>query len=236
MNSTYDPSSFPPFAVTVDIVVLSVADVLEVLLVERGVEPFAGVLALPGGFVLPEESLDEAATRELTEETGLEASDLPGVHLEQLGSFGAVGRDPRMRIVSVAYLALSPTRPAPTAGTDAASAQWIPVDDALEGRLAFDHETIIASGLERARAKLEYTTLAATLAGPEFTMGELQHVYEATWGHELERANFRRKVLATSDFVRPTGTRRRGRLGGAPASTYRAAGGRTLNPPIVRGD
>ncbi len=115
MTAAYDPLAFVPFAVTVDIVVLSVSDVLEVLLVERGVEPHLGVLALPGGFVLPNESLAAAAARELEEETGLGAPALPEVHLEQLASFGAVDRDPRMRVVSVAYLALSPTQPLPSA-------------------------------------------------------------------------------------------------------------------------
>ena len=85
------------------------------------------------------------------------------------------------------------------------------------------------------RSKLEYTTLGATLAGSEFTLGELQHVYEALWGHPLERANFRRKVLSTPSFVTPTGRRRQGRGGGAPAATYRAAGGHALIPPIIRG-
>lgn len=236
MTSSYDPRSFPPFAVTVDIVVLSVSDVLEVLLVERGSDPFLGASALPGGFVLPNESLESAAARELEEETGVGADELPGVHLEQLASFGAADRDPRMRVVSVAYLALSPTQPLPTAGSDAAAARWIPVAEALSSELAFDHRQIVEVGVERARAKLEYTTLASTLAGPEFTLGELQHIYEATWGRELERANFRRKVLATPGFVEPTGDRRRGRGGGAPAATYRAAGAATLMPPIVRGD
>ena len=236
MNATYDPGAFPPFAVTVDIVVLSVTDVLEVLLVERGNEPFLGALALPGGFVLPDESLDVAATRELEEETGLGSVELPDVHLEQLGSFGEADRDPRMRVVSVAYLALSPTQPLPTAGSDAAAARWVSVDEALSGELASDHREIVELGVERARAKLEYTTLASTLAGSEFTLGELQHIYESTWGSELERANFRRKVLATPGFVEPTGDRRRGRGGGAPAATYRAAGAAALVPPIVRGD
>ncbi len=235
MSAAYDPRQFHPFAVTVDIVLLVVDDELQVLLVERGSEPFRGVLALPGGFVLPDESLDAAAARELLEETGLGGAELPDVHLEQLATFGASDRDPRMRVVSVAYLALSPTRPVPTAGTDAAAARWLPVEEALAGSLAFDHAAILEAGVERARSKLEYTTLGATLAGPEFTLGELQHVYEALWGHPLERANFRRKVLSTPSFVSPTGRRRQGRGGGAPAATYRAAGGHALIPPIVRG-
>ena len=234
MSETYDPSAFPPFAVTVDIVVLSVTDQLDVLLVERGSEPFAGALALPGGFVLPDESIHEAAWRELTEETGLDAQALPDVHLEQLETFGTPDRDPRMRVVSVAHVALSPTQPTPSAGTDAANAVWMPADRALGQGLAFDHAGILRAGVERARSKLEYTTLATTLAGPTFTLGELQHIYEATWGLELERANFRRKVLATPGFVEPTGERRTGRGGGAPASVYRAGGGMALTPPLMR--
>ena len=234
MTQTYDPRAFPPFAVTVDVVILSVDETLSVLLVERGRDPFAGHMALPGGFVLPDESADDAARRELLEETGLDERTLEGVHLEQLATFSEPDRDPRMRVVSVAYVALSPTAPEPTAGTDAAAARWVPVDDALAGPLAFDHATILEAALERARAKLEYTTLATRLAGPDFTLGELQHIYEATWGQPLERANFRRKVLATPGFVTQTDRRRVGEAGGAPAAVYEPGSGELLNPPMTR--
>ncbi len=234
MTETYDPHAFAPFAVTVDIVVLTVDDNLSVLLIERGAEPFAGSLALPGGFVLPEESAHAAARRELLEETSVAEADLAGVHLEQLATFSEPDRDPRMRVVSVAYLALSPAKSAPTPGTDAAEAHWVPVEDALSGPLAFDHAEILAGGVERARSKLEYTTLATSLAGPEFTLGELQHVYEATWDCSLERANFRRKVLATPGFVAKTRRRRVGDAGGAPATVYRPGPGRLLDPPMMR--
>lgn len=235
MNATYDPRDFPPFAVTVDIAVFALGDEgLTVLLVERGVEPFAGRWALPGGFVGPDESVDDAAWRELREETGIGADEIPGVHLEQLATFGAVDRDPRMRVVSVAYAALSPHRPEPTPGTDAAGASWIPVADVKAKRLAFDHAEILAAALERVRSKLEYTTLATRLAGAEFTLGELQQVYEATWDTNLERANFRRKVLATPGFVKPTRKRRPSHVGGPPAAVYRAGSGETLDPPMIR--
>lgn len=234
MSDPYDPRSFPAFAVTVDIVVLAIDVGLEVLLVERGVEPFAGMLALPGGFVHADESVEMAAHRELGEETNLSRADLAGVHLEQLGTFGAVDRDPRMRVVSVAHLALSPTKPEPTPGTDAAAARWVPLAEALGRVRAFDHASILAAAVERARAKLEYTTLATTLAGPEFTLGELQHVYEATWGCALERANFRRKVLGTPGFVTRTRQRRLGDGGGAPAAVYRPGPGTSLVPPMLR--
>ena len=231
---TYDPRSFPPFAVTVDIVVLTVTTRLEVLVIERGGDPFAGSWALPGGFVLPDESVDAAADRELLEETGLTRGKLEDIHLEQLGTFGAVDRDPRMRVVSVAYLALSPVQPQPTAGTDAVAAHWVPVDDALAAPLAFDHHQILAAAVDRAGAKLEYTTLATSLAGPDFTLGELQHVYEAVWGQPLDRANFRRKVLATQGFVVPTGKRRTGKRGGAPGTVYRPGAGGVMEPPLMR--
>lgn len=143
-------------------------------------------------------------------------------------------RDPQMRVVSVAYLALSPVKPVPTPGTDAAAAHWVPVEEALSGPLAFDHVEILTAGVERARSKLEYTTLATALAGPEFTLGELQHVYEATWGCGLERANFRRKVLATPGFVTKTRRRRVGDAGGAPATVYRPGAGQLLDPPMMR--
>ena len=231
----YDPRAFPPFAVTVDIAVFALDERgLTVLLVQRGVEPFSGSWALPGGFVGAEESVEEAAWRELREETGIDTDHLPDVHLEQLATFGAVDRDPRMRVVSVAYAALSPWQPTPTAGTDAAGAEWWPVGEVDRDGLAFDHAEILDTALDRVRAKLEYTTLASTLAGPEFTLGELQEVYEATWGVRLERANFRRKVLATPGFVKPTRARRPSHGGGPPAKVYRADGGDALDPPMLR--
>ena len=157
---SYDPGAFAPVAVTVDVVALTIRDGrLHVLLVERGGHPFAGWRALPGGFV-QDETLDAAALRELAEETGLRPGEavLDREHLEQLRSYGDPGRDPRMRVVSVAYLAFAPSLPDPRAGGDASGAFWVPVDEV--GELAFDHAVVLADGLDRARSKLEYTPLA----------------------------------------------------------------------------
>ena len=227
----YDPTAFPPAAVTVDLVVLTLRrGELHVLLVERGEEPFRGHLALPGGFVRPGETLDAAAARELAEETGLH--DVPG-HLEQLHSYGDPARDPRMRVVSVAYLALAPDLPEPAAGTDAADARWVPVARASGERLAFDHRAILADGVERARAKLEYTSLATAFCPPEFTVADLRAVYEAVWGAALDPRNFHRKVTSTPGLLVDTGrTRTEGR--GRPATVYRAGDARALQPPFTR--
>ncbi|GAA0268811.1 NUDIX hydrolase [Cryptosporangium japonicum] len=233
---SYDPRNFPAVAVTVDVVALTIREgSLQVLLVERGEAPFAGRLALPGGFV-KSETLDDAALRELAEETGLNAGhgDLSRVHLEQLRTYGDPGRDPRMRVVSVAYLAFAPSLPDPRAGGDAAAAVWKPVEGAED--LAFDHGRILADGLERARAKLEYSPLATAFVGPEFTIAELRAVYAAVWGEDLHAGNFHRKVLSVPGFVEGTGTTtaRGGERGGPRAKLYRAGDARVLHPPLLR--
>ncbi len=217
------------FAVAVDLVILTVRDgVLSTLLVKRGVPPFTGALALPGGFVLPHEDLLDAATRELVEETGLA---LTGHHLEQLASYAAPDRDPRGRVLSVGHLALVPDLPEPHAGSDAAASGWHPVDGV--GPLAFDHATILAAGVERARAKLEYTTLAASFCPPEFTVSQLRGIYEAVWGTELDPRNFQRKVTSTSGFLIPTAQKvSTGR--GRPAQLFRRGAATTLHPPMLR--
>lgn len=229
----YDPADYPPFAVTVDLVVLTVRDdALQVLTVRRRVPPFRGRRALPGGFVRPAEDLLDAARRELAEETGLDG--VPG-HLEQLASYGAPRRDPRMRVVSVAHLALAPDLPAPVAGTDARDASWEPVADLFErpSRLAFDHDRILADGVERARAKLEYSTLATAFCPPEFTVAELRQVYDVVWDAALDPRNFHRKATASAGFLTETGaTTTRG--GGRPAGLYRAGPATLLSPPILR--
>ncbi|WP_165987398.1 NUDIX domain-containing protein [Streptomyces sp. YIM 98790] len=242
----YDPSAFPAFAVTVDLVVLTVRrDAFCALVVRRAEEPFRGWWALPGGFVRTDEDLVTAAARELAEETGLHTQDPgsppAGAHLEQLATYGDPGRDPRMRVVSVAHLVLAPDLPAPTPGGDAGGARWMPVDQLLGGpgagapsvELAFDHDRILADGVERARSKLEYSSLAAAFCPPEFTVGELRRVYEAVWGVSLDPRNFHRKVTGTPGFLVPAGGTTT-RQGGRPAQLFRAGGASLLNPPMLR--
>ncbi|AWI31385.1 NUDIX domain-containing protein [Streptomyces tirandamycinicus] len=250
----YDPSAFPPFAVTVDLVVLTVRrDALCALVVRRGEQPYQGRWALPGGFVRADEDLTAAAARELAEETGLcvhdrhspaPGSSPTGAHLEQLATYGDPKRDPRMRVVSVAHLALAPDLPAPRAGGDANQARWAPVGLLLgkeadahgedqSGQLAFDHTQILADGVERARSKIEYSSLATAFCPPEFTVGELRRVYEAVWGVALDPRNFHRKVTGTPGFLVPTGGTTT-RQGGRPAQLFRAGGATLLNPPMLR--
>lgn len=236
--AAYDPHAYPPFGVAADVVLLTVRQGrLSVLLVERARHPFRGAWALPGGFVDADEDLATAARRELAEETGLAVD---ATHLEQLRTYGAPRRDPRTRVVSVVYLALAAGLADPVPGDDARRARFFAIDDlslpAL-GRpdgapLAFDHATIVADGVERARAKLEYTTLATAFVEPTFTLGELRRVYEAVWGMPLHEANFRRKVLGTPGFVEPTGAT--APTDGRPAQLYRGGPATRLHPPILR--
>ena len=218
----YDPSKFPAFAVTVDVVILTMSDGrLHVLLVRRGVAPFAGMWAIPGGFKRPSETLDEAAKRELAEETGVDSASL----LTQFGAYGDPGRDPRMNVVTVAYLAVLRDVGGIVAGTDAAAAALIPVADALSGKLklAFDHARIVRDATDRVRVDLGLTGIATAFVGPTFTVTELRAVYEGVWGVHLDGANFRRRVVAETGWVVPTGRRAQsGSSGGKPAELFRA--------------
>jgi len=231
-----DSWSPPPVLIAVDLVILTLrASDLRVLLVERGIEPFRGDLALPGGFLNhAEEDVATAARRELGEEANLDTSLL---HLEQLGAYGAPGRDPRGRIISVAYLAIAPGLPEPVAGTDAAGASWEAVKDVLSGRrkLAFDHHEILSDGVERARVKLEHSALATAFCGETFTISELQRVYEAVWGVQLDPRNFYRKVQAVPGFIEPAGHDHR-TTKGRPARLFRAGPRVVLHPPLIRPD
>ncbi|MFJ1750584.1 NUDIX hydrolase [Streptomyces sp. NPDC088116] len=230
----YDPFAFEPFAVTVDLAVFTVRENrLHVLLVQRGEEPYLGAWALPGGFVLPRESAGQAARRELAEETGLSEETAGALHLEQVRTYSDPDRDPRMRVVSVAYAALVPDLPEPRGGGDAAHARW--TEFGAPGRLAFDHDHILADAYDRVGSKLEYTCLATAFCPPEFTLGELRQVYETVWGVELDRPNFRRKVLTTPGFVQALeGPPRRTGGRGKPATLYRAGAATTLHPPLLR--
>jgi 8-oxo-dGTP diphosphatase len=230
--AAYDPHAFPPVAITVDLVVLTIRDgQLCVLLVRRGAHPYRGQWALPGGFVGGREDLDTAARRELAEETGLDAH----AHLEQLASYGAPDRDPRMRVISVAYLVLAANLPRPTAGTDAADARFWPIADLTDAdrpALAFDHDRILTDAVDRARAKLEYTSLATTFLQEPFTIADLRRVYETVWGVELHPANFRRKVLSTRGFVVRTGEERA--TGRGWAELYTRGTTTHLHPALLR--
>jgi 8-oxo-dGTP diphosphatase len=226
--------------VTVDMVILTMFDSrLHVLLVRRGVAPFEGKWAIPGGFKRPNETLDEAAKRELSEETGVDSASL----LKQFGAYGDPGRDPRMNVVTVAFLAVLRDVGAVVAGTDAAAAALIPVSEALSGKLdlAFDHARIVRDAVERVRADLELTDIATAFVGPTFTVAELRAVYEAAWGVQLDGANFRRRVVTEGGWVIPTGRRARpGSTGGKPAELYRAGrmwkqGGPIRHPQSEKG-
>ncbi len=207
-----------PILVTVDIVIFTIrGKELCVLLVRRGSPPFLGSWAIPGGFVKKRESLDDAALRELREETGVSR-----VFLEQLYTFGDPKRDPRGRVVTVAYYALvAEDRATLVAGTDAADARWFPAN-ALPP-LAFDHREILDRALERLRNKLEYTTVGFELLPEKFTLGELQAVYEAILGRKLDKRNFRRKIELLG-ILRDTREEKRGTR--RPARLYRFAAAR----------
>ena len=231
--ATYDAAAFPPFAVTVDMVLLTVReDAFSVLLVERDTHPYRGCQSLPGGFVQPDEDLETAAVRRLEREMGVRRG---GAHVEQLGAFGTPERDPRMRVVSVAYLVFAPDLPAPVPGAGTRSVSWVPVSEVDGAALAFDHERVLAAGVERARAKLEYTPLAAAFVGETFTVADLRRVYEAVWGTGLDPRNFHRKVTGTPGFLVPLGRPAPvGPEGGRPAALFRRGGATALRPAMLR--
>ncbi|WP_447039239.1 NUDIX hydrolase [Streptomyces sp. DSM 118878] len=221
---------------TADIVIFTIRmDQLRVLLVRRGKKPYRGMLALPGGFVRPGESLEGTAERELREETGLSDSR---IRLEQLHTYSRPERDPRGRIISTAFLAVMPDPPEVTGASDAREADWVEVEESLWGHnssLAFDHGKILRHGLDRIRTRLEHTTAATAFCDELFTITDLRKVYEAVWGYELNPGNFHRKVVEeTAGFVIRTDKVRRSGPGKPPA-LFRRGTANLLYPPMVRG-
>ncbi len=205
---------YPRPALTVDCVVFGLDEGdLKVLLIQRGLEPFKGRWALPGGFVRVDEILDAAARRELQEETGLR-----NVFLEQLYTFGALDRDPRERVVSVAYYALVKlSEHDARAATDAANAHWFQVSKVPS--LAFDHREILALAITRLKGKVRYQPIGFELLPPKFTLTQLQHLYEAILGTDLDKRNFRKKVLSFDLLIPLKETQMQGRH--RPAQLFR---------------
>ncbi|HTI71470.1 MAG TPA: NUDIX domain-containing protein [Candidatus Limnocylindria bacterium] len=205
---------YPRAALTVDCAVFGYDEgELKVLLIERGLEPYKGLWALPGGFVRVEETLDAAARRELHEEAGL-----TDVFLEQLYTFGAVERDPRERVISVGYYALVKlAEHRASASTDAAKAEWFPVSKVP--KLAFDHAEILAAALARLKGKVTYEPVGFELLPPKFTLSQLQHLYEAILEVTLDKRNFRKKVLGYKLLIPLEEQQRTGRH--RPAQLFR---------------
>jgi len=223
-------SEYPIFSVTVDVVCLTVRrDSFQVLLVERGSDPFEGQLALPGGFVEIDEELEHAARRELQEETSIDGKYL----IEQLATYGTPDRDPRGRMVSIAHLVIAPELGEAVGGDDAAAAGWYDVPELLADpkALAFDHHLILSDAVDRARSKLEWSPLAPMFCPSEFTIDELRHVYETIWGLLLDPASFDEKVTNTEGFLVETGELT-DRGGGRPAKLYRRGAAERIHPPL----
>ena len=253
----YDARAYPPFALTVDLAILTIRDgALAALLVERAEHPYRGFWALPGGHVEHgRENAQQAAVRELAEETGLDWGQRG--HLEQLATYSDPTRDPRigagLHVASVAHVAFAPELPDPQPGSDAAGARFWPVEDLDLGSqveawtdgsgyggsappLGYDHALILRDALERVRAKLEYTTLAAQFVREPFSLADLHRVYAAVWGRAPELGNFRRKVLSTDGFVVPDerADRAPSDAGGRPPLLFRRGPAQWLTPPLMR--
>lgn len=240
-STRYRFADYPAFAVTADLAVFTIrAGALCVLLVPQGSSPYHGYWALPGGFVRADESAEEAAYRELSEKIGAATF---GGHLEQLRTYSDPGRDPRMRSVSVAHVAMAPQLPEPRPGSHMSTARWWPVedlnlDDAASPdapALAFDHTQILADALERVRARLEYTTLAARLVEEPFTLADLRHVYAAVWRNPPDSDTFQRAVLGTEGFVVEMAPgSEHGEAHKPQPPLYRRGSAAVLHPPMRR--
>jgi len=196
MSFTYE---FARPALTVDCVVFGIdEEELKIMLIQRGVAPFKGMWAIPGGFVRLDESLEDAARRELEEETGIRE-----VFLEQLYTFGKIDRDPRTRVVSVAYYALTNLIGHHVdAASDASNAAWFALEDLPD--LPFDHEKILDTAIERLRGKVRYQPIGFELLPDRFTLTQLQRVYEIVLDKEIDKRNFRKKILAM-EILKDTG-------------------------------
>lgn len=219
----YDPSDYPPVAVAVDTVVFGISrsapedyrrlgkQSLDILLVRRSGYPFKGRLALPGGFVLPDETIDETARRVLKTKTGLNE-----IYCEQLYTFGEIDRDPRMRVISCAYIALVDAEKA-----EIKDAEWAGADAIKNAELAFDHSAIIAEALKRLRGKINYTDIVFHMMPETFTISRLQEIYETILGKKLLPAAFRRtiadRITPTEEFTQNAGHR--------PSRLYKWNGG-----------
>jgi len=201
---------YPRPAVTTDCVIFGYDEgVLKVLLIERGIEPYRGKWALPGGFIDMEEDAETCARRKLVQETGLE-----NIYMEQLYTFSEVSRDPRYRVISIAYYALvKPTDYNPQAGTDTTNIRWFPVSAVPE--LAFDHTGILGAARERLKGKIKYQPIGFELLPAKFTMPDLLRLYQTVLQAELDDRNFRKKILSYGLLV-DTGEMQRGARNRAP--------------------
>lgn len=213
LPENYDPTVFDRPSVTVDVVIFSlVQDELKVLLIKRQSPPFANMWAIPGSFVRIDESLEEAAVRALADETGVR-----DVYTEQLYTFGTPRRDPRTRVITVAYFALVPHDAIHhQAGRDASETSWFSTSQLPP--LAFDHAEIVDYAYKRLRYKLEYTSVGFQLLPDVFTLTELQKAYEIILAEQLDKRNFRRKILA-ADILQETGKKKKDGEG-RPAMLY----------------
>ena len=231
----YQRKDFPPFALTVDIVVLTILDgKLRVVLIERAEDPFSGQWALPGGAVNPKENLIEAAKRSLKEETNIVVSGRE--RRKQFRSYYEPGRDPRVNTATTVYWTIINKLPETKGGGSAKKVKPMPVREVEGGRtkLAFDHKRIIRDGVNELRYGLENTTVATRFCPPTFTISDLRAVYNVVWNTELDEGNFQRKIKQSEGFLIPLEKRRDPSTSGRPPALWKAGPAKTVSPPLVR--